>query len=791
MKKFSKYHQYSLSNVSIVAVVLAAGLVPHIANAQNADQVDVSQGLEEIVVTAQRRAQSVQDLGASVSALSGQDLERLNVRSASDLANLTSNVTLLNPGGGGMPIFIIRGVGLQTTSVQDVPAAAMYFDEVYLPSNAMGEFGVFDLERVEILKGPQATLYGRNTSGGSISYITRKPTLGEADGYASLQYGSFNRIDVEGAVGLPVSDTLAFRVAGKATRSSRGFQHNIIAGNKDHGELDKQAIRGSLLFQPIDSLSITLTASYSRDKSELPQARPIGIYAVLPDIPDVSIPGTSTGWVLGQFCAPILAGRIDNTQCTTASATSTPITALGDDIDNVMSDVSQDRLDNKSQAYTAHVVYEGDPVTVTSVTSYRRFDYAQMVDGDALPGEIFHIKYSGNIKAFYQELRFQGEFSPRTRWLFGATYGDESIYQPDSTYLIRDSVIENDLAFQTDGIVSPYSLKTKSMAGYFQLEHDFSDKFRMILGGRYTSEKKDFWGQVDFINGSVFGDILFPRTFRSYDFENVSGQARVEWNPGDDALLYASFTRGFKAGGFAGGTLLIPEQIEPYKPEVVYSYEAGFKTSWFNNTLRLNGAAFYYDYRDFQAQRAQIGTLGFVLGSVLTNVGDATYKGVEVDLAWMPVEGLSITFGGGYLDAKITDSDLLAIDSIGDTLFGFDGLRVPNAPKWTANGSIRYDFSVASSLDMALQVDGNYRSTYGHTWRATAFDRPMFREDGWGNLNARIFLSNPGVGWELSAGIENVTNTRYRQEVSRDDNTNYMQIFSPPRTWNIKLRYDF
>ena len=381
--------------------------------------------LEEIVVTAQKRTEDLQKVGIAISAYTAEELHNLGARSLRDVTAITPNVTLFDEYGSGQPTWVIRGVGLADFNANNTPTAAIYVDDVYMTSNVMGGIGLFDLQQVEVLKGPQGALYGRNTSGGAVRVISNAPVKGLAEGYGTLTYGRWDDAIAEGAVNLPVGDTAALRVSGRLNESGEGWQESMVTGKK-HGKKDLWSARALLLTDIGDSTELLFNVHGSADNSETTLGRGMGLY-------DADT---------GGYCAAVLAGHQDDEHCAMEATFYDPEfrypAVQGDSGRRTLGDPIN-QFNNDGHGASIRLTSEFEAATLTSITAYERFNYGLTFDYDGSEGEFAHQHAKTQIEAWSQELRLASNTGGPLSWLAGAEFAKDDLSED------RDFGIASDL----------------------------------------------------------------------------------------------------------------------------------------------------------------------------------------------------------------------------------------------------------------------------------------------------------------------------------------------------------
>lgn len=715
---------------------------------------------QEIVVTAQKREESAQRVGVSITAFSGKNLEALGVRSTRDLANLIPAVNIQSAGGTDLQLVVnIRGVSQNDFGDHNEPPVAIYVDEGYV--SWLGAVGMasYDLERVEALRGPQGTLFGRNATGGLIHFISRKPKS-SFDGYASATYSSHDSYHFEGAVGGGIAQGVAVRLAAAYDRSGNYVKN--FAG-PDLGNARNFDVRLQTLIEPAANLSILLKANYSK----LTGGGSLWTHRAAAADP--------ANYGLGRFL-----GSNENFYNTCPGCDALGYRNQHGNLDSV---------DLNDPAYINRDVWSGQgkleyhlgAVTLTSISDYRtvkRF-YADDADG----GPFTLTAYQQNInsgKQFSQELRLSGT-TAALKWVAGFYYLD--ITGRYSSNINIDPTFVNAGTVGFDFINNKWNLKTRSDAYFGQIDYALNDKLTLVGGFRWTNDRKSFaYANTDSLGGGVLGGGLVFNAATVGDLARrseggYSFKAQAEYRPTSDAFLYAGVTRGIKAGGFTASLDgLIGVNEVNYKPEVLTNYEAGFKTSWLGGKLRVNGSGFYYDYKDYQAFLFQ----GFT--SKIINVNAEVYGG-ELELTANPATGLDVVAGLSWLHAKAFDVPMPNGARADRTL--------PQSPRLSLNALVRQSIPLGGFGSLAVQADASYRSSYnfnivGHETTAVGANTIV---------NGRITYTPDSKRYSVAVFVDNLFDERY--PVSAFDISApafggaSLRAFNRPRWIGVQARVDF
>lgn len=724
---------------------------------------------EEIIVTARKREQNVRSIGLTMTTLDQEAILSLSADDLPDLTDRLANVELFDDyGGHGLPTWVIRGVGLQDFNANNTPTAAVYLDEVYQAYNVMSAINLFDMERVEVLKGPQGGLYGRNTSGGAITMQTTRPIIGEHEGYARLGYSRWQTLDFEAASNVRLGDNTALRIAGNHESSQDAWQKSLVDGST-HGEKDLWNLRAWLLAEPTPDTRIQWKVQGGANQSELNLGRAVGLYSPA-----------------GGLCEAVLAGRRDDENCLTLAGVAAasmgqepvyPAVQADDGSTSLSQPINQ--LDNEYAGSTLIIDHDFRGMRLTSVSNIESFAYGADMDFDGTPLELGHSLANSDIGLWSQELRLTSTTDAPLSWILGTTYSQEE-FEEDRTFRLRDSFVS---PLQI-GLLR-YDQDTRSLALFGNMNYRFNDEWQLNATLRYTDEEKEYR------NGRILApafppplDVQASGLSSDYSLDShFSGNIGLDWQTSEDLLIYGSISRGFKAGGFFGGFPLNPGAIDPYEEETVIAYEVGFK-SRLTESLLLDAAVFHYDYRDVQGYVTRFSPVTGTDLEFLSNQGDAEHQGLEVEMQWSPAPGLTFIANAGYLDARITDSRSETTNLLGQ-LVPVEGRR-PYAPEWSFFGAVEYSTSLTSELNLRALLDYNYRSDFsGHL--SSPADRAVFQLDGYGLFNGSLFLTPESEDWRVSVWARNLTDEQYVPRVVFDSFGDYIDIPGTPGSWGLRF----
>ncbi|WP_162786581.1 TonB-dependent receptor [Hyphomonas sp. CACIAM 19H1] len=722
-----------LAATSLIAVMTLAA--PAFAQTAEADPEVAYDG--DIVVTAQKREQRLNDVGLSISAVTGDTLRERNVLDVAQLEQLAPNLSIAQPNGpGNQPAISLRGVGLNDFNSNNNGPIAVYADEVYRSSIVGQNFVLFDVNRVEVVKGPQGTLFGRNATGGAVRVISNRPESAFS-AFGSASYASFDTSRFDATINLPISDNIAFRAAGVTTRSD-GYIRNVADGTRAAG-YDYTSWRAQLLLEPSSSFDVLLSAEGAHVRNG---AAGFTFQGLL-DATGARCPN-----------AAILSGACGN--------------ALGYTGENGFFETNANTIGStRRDSYLLSGVATLDlgSVTITSVTGYEDVNSVKLEDTDSSPLSILDVQFGVKSQTFSQELR--GSYtSDTTNATFGAFYLTENLVQDQTADVFRElrpllisiAPVGFPGGFNPTGAVTGAPTlfarfnndqDTETFALFGQVEQNLTERLRLIGGLRYTNERRDFL-TIATLEEPGFAVPLYTTPLRVRS-SNVTFKAGLEFRPQDNQLLYASVSTGFKSGGFNGGFLLDPAQVVPFRDERLTAYEAGAKLTLFDRLLQFNAAAFYYDYSDIQV--FSFINSGNLPVTILSNAGDARIYGFEAEATLRPAEGLSVNASLGLIDTKFTRF------TVDPTLGGadFTGNRLALAPAMSLSGSISYERPISSNLSMRGSVDGSYQSRI-------FFDPsndPLLSQPGYALVNASLSVGAQDDRWRLTGFARNLFDRRY------------------------------
>jgi iron complex outermembrane receptor protein len=749
-------HRMHRAGKSLTTLALAvAALLPGEGKAEagsDAGALDASDpGLEQIIVTARKREESLQRVPVSVTAITGSALDAPFVSDLRDVAGQAPNVVIdsFNAFPNAASISI-RGISHTEIEKSFDPAIGVVVDGVFLGTNAQAMIDNFDLERVEVLRGPQGTLFGKNTIGGTVNVMRKRPES-SLSGHASYGYSSFDRNEFKAAANLPVANTLALRLAGSHTEGD-GWQTNSVDGRKLAGT-DVTALRVAGLYTPTPELEVYLNVDVVRDRSPMFGLRNAneptqlfaqpGLLGLAPEFP--GYPADEGPW------------------------------------DDVRSDMTGGTKYDTRQV-SLQVDWDVGDVRWTSITGYRWVDEDVHNDFDTEDMAGFNSRREQEHSQFTEELRLTTRAFDRADIVAGVYYYDSDYTLLQTVDLLTDWITCGSLpgGFASFGCRQQGGAdqQTTSYAAFATADIDLGERTRLSLGGRYTYETKEFRGTpITFPVGSL-------GTGRDEDsWSDFTPKLGIDHQLTDGIFVYGSYSRGFKSGGYNGraGTIT---SIGPYEPERLDSFELGFKSEWSERRVRLNAAAFYNDYADMQVDLLRAAPGGTGQETVVANAASATTYGVEAELQVRPVQGVSLYASAGWLHASY--DEFVADIGLGGTTDNSD-LDLRKAPKFQYGLGV----DVERALNDRLVWLGSLHFRHSDQMHTTTQNFAFGLRPDTDNLDLSLGLADAEGRWKVTAFGRNVTDERYIIDGLAAGPVLSFTSVNAPRTWGARVEFNF
>jgi iron complex outermembrane receptor protein len=747
--------------------------------------------VEEIVVTARKRAESLQEVPVAISAFSGDELRNQSIQEFVDLGAQLPGVYITQAQADPtIAVVAIRGQSQADTLMTTDSSAGVYVDGVNLPRQQGMNANIFDIERVEVLKGPQGTLYGRNTTGGAINIITRKPDYQGWHGYLEGGGGNESFTQFSGAVNVPLGETAAARLAAQKTDQD-GWGESRTTGNELYDQ-DELFLRGSLMFDPTDRLNILLQADYldideggAAEKLLQPGGNPFDPSNPLPPTPAI-VAGVELG-VLNPADIPSAANPIPG-------PTFVPGVMAGFEAMSGFADGDLLKTDSDADVYSEATLWGGgltinfdvtDDIALQSITGYRNWETDRLLDLDGTPFTVLHPRLMVDADFFSQELQLLGT-SNRLDWVLGAYYSREEGNDGSIT-----SAVAAINPFQPN--VLDGDVENSSWAVFGQGTYAVTETLDVTAGLRYTEEKKELTSSNRVFNQLTqqFVCQLPPGTVPidqcsaefSDTFNDPSWLLSANYQLGDRMMAYGSVARGFRGGGqnLRGGS--DPNSFSAFEPETATTYEVGFKGDFLDALLRLNAAAYFTEYEDIQRSIIVPGSGGNVV-TVLTNAAEAEITGFEAE-AWLhPTEFLSFFATVGYMDFEYKDFDSLAADGV--TVSDRSG-EDSGLPEWQYSISGRFDQPVGNNR-LAIQIDYSWRDDVNTNPSSAAPNAVI--QDSYGLWNARIEYTLQETGLTFALWGKNLGDEEYIVDTT-DFSGNIghtVSVVGRPRSYGLTMR---
>lgn len=739
----------------------------------------------EIIVTAQKRQESANTVPMSITAVSASDLATVGVSQPRDLVKVSTSFNYTDSYVGS-PIYTLRGVGFSDISLGGRPTVSIYVDEAPIPFAIETRGASLDLERVEVLKGPQGTLFGQNATGGAINYIAAKPTKSFAAGFDAT-YGRFNAWELNGFVSGPLSDTLSARIAVDHTGMD-GWQRSYTSGARN-GRGNFTNGRLSLAWEPSSSFKGSLTVSAFTDRSDVQAGQAIEIAPTIP---------AAAGFIPGLLTYPLAPANARAADFTTG--------------------LNYGRDNNYFQANLRLETKLSDSLTLISLTSYSRFRERQLQDIDGTALQNISQDTDGRIDSFSQEIRLAADVGTKGHLVIGADYSHDIALENGLVSIPQSTVAFTFVPFGLPLFTSfrDYNnQRSDNVAAFASGDFALTDTLRASAGVRYTrniinyngcsADSGDGIAALNF--GSVFnlfraGALLPPNpaiapggcysataafvpglATNRLSESNVSWRAGLDWKPAAGVLVYANVSKGYKAGSFPTIGATLQSQLSPAVQESVVAYEAGFKATLADRTVQLIGAVFHYDYSNKQI-------LGKIADPVfgrllkLINVPKSKIDGAEIDFAWTPVRGLKIGLGGSYINSRILDH-FTNYNPLG-VLIDFDGEAFPNTPKWQFIGNVDYKWPISSSIDASLGAGVTSQSSTN----SQLGNLPILFVKGYTVVDVRAAIESHDNRWKFSVWGRNVGNAYYWTSSNSDLDTT-VRFAAMPVTYGATLSLRF
>ena len=802
--------------LGVSAAALSAGVSVRAAEA--APAASTVNTVDTIVVTAQRREETANSVGMAIQAFRGEQLKDLHVTDVKDLSTVAPSFSV-SQSYQGIPTYTLRGIGFNTINMSATSTVGTYTDEVAYAYPIMNTGPIFDLQRLEVLKGPQGTLYGRNTTAGLIDFVTNHPTK-DVQAQVSVDVGNNSTHNFEGFISGPLGDRAQGRLAFRTEDSDDGWQKSNTRG--EHlGEIHRYGVRGSLALQPSDALSIDLSLSYWKDRSDPLAAQAVGFN-----------PAT-TG---NPFNAPGLAAYVASHMPTDGSqADWAPYAQRATDIGAGLGIAGPLRNNNDFLGAKARISYAfSDSLRLVSLTSYNKLNRDATFDWSGAPYEILVQRGYGDIKSIAEELHLEGEAGD-IHWLAGGYYGKDKILDADRTELGQHALI-NQVRYATGLLLgTPFNsagytplqaaqafrtyvdsanFETETKSVFANADWKINDAWKLTAGIRYTKDTQSYAGCSRDFNGNMLPNVnVFNRyyynlvyganatpivpgacvTFSTVtnqfgivtsdlDEDNVAWRVALNYQPSEAILLYGSISRGAKAGSTPVNAANIASQNAPAKQELLTAYEVGIKAGLFEHRVQANLAAFYYDYQDKQLSVYFKDPIYTALAR-LQNIPKSEAYGLDGDVTWRATQDLTVIGAATLLHTEI--KGYTGINAAGLTE-SFDGRPFLYSPEFQGSLTVLYKHDLTETLGWQAALNGRYQSKS----HADLSGDPLFVIPAYGLLNASLGIHPLKDKWELSVWGRNLTDEYYYPAVSNNSNL-IVRFPGQTRTFGATFTYKY
>lgn len=745
---------------AMAGVVLAAGTV----TAPAAEQAPGSANyVEEVIVTAQKREERIQVVPVTVTVFDSANIEARDLDNIAQVAQYTPNTVWDSTffGSANFSSIFIRGVGQLANFFESSadPSVAVYLDGVYVGRALGSVFGVHDIAQVEVLRGPQGTLFGRNATGGAVTITTERPN-GTLNGWADVTNGTDSRLDLRAMLNLPLGERVYARF-GATSLNQDGYGASLI-DSTEFGDTNLDSARAALRWLPNDDLTVDVSIDWSRSSQ-----RAVSNTLLFAEPGSMSLTAAYNFFVAPTNTVEGFGNGIpfDERFLTESNFTTYGTWPSGSELD--------------SSGITAIVEWRASDLVFKSIASYRELESSWAADVDESPIALIHDAVATDQDQLSLELTLRGVNGPLD-WLVGAYYFDENATGFSRIFLVPELLeTPQDPVFGTpnpffgailgaNGPNPPVS--ASSIAPFSHVTYKFNDRWTAFAGLRYTSEKKQ-------VTDPGTGLVMSGRTSES--FSQLTPSAGLQFFPDASTQLYATVSRGFKSGGFNTIVVAPRENYLPFDKETITSYELGVKRV--QNRFRISAAAFFSDYEDIQLSVFNFATPEF------RNAAEAEIRGVEIEFDANVSDALLLQAGIGYLDAEYVrlDESVLQGLTVPVTL----NSEFPNAPEWSAYAGVGYNASFDRLGRLAVRAD--------YAWRDTTFNdapnTPEISQDAYGTLHAAVSLETPDGRWRVKLFGQNLTDEEYLTTgVSNKPGFGTASgAFARPRNWGLNVRYRF
>ena len=780
-------------------VLLAGASMGLNVNATELGEPDVQNAgaIEEVTVTARKRSQSIQDVSMSITALTEEQLKNYRVSEPEDISNFVPNLHYSAIRGAGTPVFSLRGVSSIDYSFNQNSPIAVYVDDTYKGNAALLGVSLFDLRRVEVLRGPQGSLYGKNTTGGAVKFITNQPST-DNESYITVGAGNYNRLETEAAFNVAISDRFVVRLAGTYAEAD-GWLDNVNPGVDDANSVDEYGVRLSALWTPTEDLEVKLAASKGK-------SNPVNF-----------------GYKFFDETTPTWFGTYGLYNAFGGTSLTDPSQA-GLDFFETASEQDFRRL-VESDAVMASINWTlSDAYVLTSVSSWDEGEVFNPDESDGTPNVVQQARYGVEVEQFTQELRIASDLDGPLNFVSGLYYAREELVSTNGYGFFFDVDMNLDGGLDADDCLDPVAVayglspspagaatdalfnslgfslgdfatfgcfqsnsfdqQKTSYAAYLDGSYELTSALTLRLGARYTydeAERSNFNAHLSRLDrvplfGTINGGSSDPTaTIPGQRFSDsvVTGKIGLDYTMADNTLIYGLISRGYRGGAFNAQAYADPREVNAVDPEFVTSFEVGFKTDLWDGRLQLNGSAFHYQYED--QHFINFDPVTFV--QTLINIDESEITGLELEMAAMVTPAVLLRLGVGSMDAEIQRGILGGVDLSGGDL--------PGAPDLNATASVDWNLFTNERGVLTLHVNGSYQDD-------ALYAIGTGTADGYALVNARLTFLVGDERWSASLWGKNLAEKEYEtyHYASPAVGGTLAQI-GPPRTFGVEFSYRF
>jgi iron complex outermembrane receptor protein len=690
--------------------LLTAGMV--VSTSAQASEIEKNEKIENIIVTAQKRAQSLQEVPVSVSAIGEDTLENLKMDSAADISAQVPNLQVSTPYGDVQPIFSIRGISMVDYNTNQASPIGVYVDELAIGASFLQGLQLFDLERVEVLRGPQGTLYGKNTTGGAINVISIAPSFVE-EATVTASVGNYGRRELKGAGEIQlIDDTLGARLAFTSSKVD-GYHDNLLDGKEDLSETDNYALRFSMLYQ---NENFDATLRLSKGKSD---ANTLAV------VPIMTGPGDAN-YLGGTRSSEYDSWEGEHNKAETF------------------------KVDSEGAALTMN--FKMDDYTFTSITGYIKGDALNQADTDGSALRVLEIDFSSKSKQITQDFRLTSDFEGPFNFIAGVYYSSDTLDVANDYDLFFDSpypFLTHPLAPIFIG--QSFTQERETYAVYSNLDYQLSDDTTITMGLRYTEDK----GELSNFN-SFGGDTSRTKVFdlisllptKEYTDGEWTGKVGIAHNLNDNTLLYTNYSRGYRSSAFNGGAVVNEGDVNIASPEFVDAYELGLKTQFMGGSIQLNSALFSYDYTDQQF----INVVG--INQVLENAGSSKIYGLDLEMIMLVNDDLALSTGLGLVNTEF--KELILNNPATGTDKDYSGNELQQAPKVNFNLSADYKVAELSIGGLSLHLGTTYQDEQYYSAYNDARGYENIRADSYWQSNVMLRFTSSDQSYSIALWAKNL-----------------------------------